>query len=60
MIGAVVVRLSATWLFAITFGLGLTGVWMGSTLDWFVRSLLLVGIGRRTAARAARGASIAP
>lgn len=58
VIGAVIVRLSATWLFAITLGLGLTGVWMGSTLDWFVRSLLLVGIGRRAAARAARSASI--
>lgn len=53
VIGAVIVRLSATWLFAITMGLGLTGVWLGSTLDWVVRSVLLVGLGRRTAARAA-------
>jgi putative MATE family efflux protein len=67
VVGAVIVRLSATWFFAITLGLGLTGVWMGSTLDWFVRSVLLVGIGRRTAARAAAeraslpsGATIAP
>jgi Na+-driven multidrug efflux pump len=53
VVGAVVVRLSATWFFAITLGLGLTGVWMGSTLDWIVRSALLVVIGARTAAREA-------
>jgi Na+-driven multidrug efflux pump len=53
VIGAVIVRLSATWLFAITMGLGLTGVWMGSTLDWIVRSSLLGILGSRTAARAA-------
>lgn len=57
VVGAVIVRLSATWFFAITMGLGLTGVWMGSTLDWIVRSSLLGIIGARTAAReaAARG-----
>jgi MATE family multidrug resistance protein len=70
-IGAVIVRLSATWIFAITLGFGLTGVWMGSTLDWIARSVLLGVIGSRTAAReaaarvaaralAASGASVAP
>jgi MATE family multidrug resistance protein len=66
-IGAVVVRLSATWIFAITLGFGLTGVWMGSTLDWIARSVLLGVIGSRTAAResaaralAASGARVAP
>lgn len=59
VIGAVIVRLSATWLFAITLDLGLTGIWMGSTLDWFVRSLLLVAIGRRAAAaRTLRSANV--
>ena len=59
VVGAVIVRLSATWFFAITLGLGLTGVWMGSTLDWIVRSALYVVIGARTAAReaAARAAA---
>lgn len=52
VIGAVIVRLSATWFFAITMGLGLTGVWMGSTLDWMVRSVLLGVVWSRTRPRA--------
>ncbi len=38
---AVVVRLAATYFFAVTMGLGLVGVWMGSTADWVCRSVLL-------------------
>jgi putative MATE family efflux protein len=41
------VRLLATWFFAITLGLGLMGVWMGSTADWVVRTVMLaVAYGR--------------
>lgn len=40
-IGAVGVRLSATWLFAFHFRLGLVGVWLGSTCDWITRSAVL-------------------
>jgi Na+-driven multidrug efflux pump len=47
VMGAVIVRLSATWLFAFVLDLGLAGVWLGSTLDWVVRSALLAGIWAR-------------
>jgi Na+-driven multidrug efflux pump len=60
LIGAVIVRLSATWFFAITLGLGLTGVWMGSTLDWIVRSGLLAVLGRRATARARAARAVIP
>jgi multidrug resistance protein, MATE family len=62
LIGAVLVRLAATWFFAITMGFGLAGVWLGSTLDWMVRSVLLGFIWRRTATRAAagQGATVSP
>jgi MATE family multidrug resistance protein len=46
LVGAVVVRLSATWFFAITLGLGLPGVWLGSTCDWIVRAGLVLVAGR--------------
>ena len=39
--GAVVVRLTATYVFGIALGFGLVGIWMGSTVDWMVRSALL-------------------
>jgi MATE family multidrug resistance protein len=46
-VSALVVRISCTWLFALGLGLGLTGVWIGSTCDWFVRSVLLLWLARR-------------
>ncbi|HVH41542.1 MAG TPA: MATE family efflux transporter [Labilithrix sp.] len=50
IVGAVFVRLTMTWLFAIVFGLGLVGVWMGSTTDWFVRAVVLAAMFRRAPA----------
>ena len=45
-LGGLVVRLSATWGFAFGLELGLVGVWLGSTLDWAVR-LVLLGVAFR-------------
>jgi len=58
-VSALVVRLACTWTLAITMGLGLTGVWLGSTCDWFVRALLLSFVGRRRARALTRAAPAA-
>jgi len=36
-----VVRLPLAYVFAFVFGLGLTGIWLGVTIDYFVRAALL-------------------
>ncbi|MEO7331085.1 MAG: MATE family efflux transporter [Minicystis sp.] len=40
-LSSMIVRLVATYFFAITLGYGLLGIWMGSTADWICRSALL-------------------
>jgi putative MATE family efflux protein len=56
--GALVVRLTCTYTLAIALDLGLPGVWLGSTCDWVVRSVLFAVVGaviaRRTVAATLR------
>lgn len=41
LLGPVLVRLLACWLLAVHLGLGLPGIWIGTTIDWAVRCALL-------------------
>jgi Na+-driven multidrug efflux pump len=45
--GAIVVRITATWFFALVCGFGLVGVWLGSTVDWMTRAIVLAIMHRR-------------
>lgn len=47
LVGAVAVRLIATYVLGIALGLGLVGVWLGSTIDWLARGALLGWLHRR-------------
>ena len=47
LVGPVLVRVVACWLLAYEMGLGLAGIWIGSTLDWGVRSIWLSLVFRR-------------
>ena len=48
-VGPVFVRLSACWILAFELELGLIGIWLGSTLDWFVRSIWVTLIFKKEA-----------
>lgn len=53
--GAVVVRIGATFLFALGMGFGLVGVWMGSTTDWLVRAAALAMLFRPASEKEGEG-----
>lgn len=46
-IGAIVVRISLVYTLAITFGMGLPGVWIGTVVDWSLRALAAWWLFRR-------------
>lgn len=45
--GPVAIRISACYLLAFTFDLGLIGIWIGSSFDWGLRSLWLFFVVKR-------------
>jgi putative MATE family efflux protein len=47
LIGAVFFRVAAVWLFAIYFGMGLDGVWIGTAVDWLARAVIIYALYRR-------------
>ena len=47
LLGGLVVRLAATYYFTRVAHLGLYGVWLGSTCDWIVRTVLLSAVWAR-------------
>jgi multidrug resistance protein, MATE family len=49
IIGPVVVRLTACWLLAFEWEMGLLGIWIATTFDWTVRCVVLAMIFRRGA-----------
>lgn len=57
VLGSFLVRVVAVWTFGVKLGLGLFGVWIGSTADWAVRAALLVVVGATLADRLLADAS---
>jgi Na+-driven multidrug efflux pump len=49
LFGGLAIRVSLAWLLGVTFELGLVGIWWASTIDWLVRTAILVAIFRRGA-----------
>jgi putative MATE family efflux protein len=49
LIGGLAVRVSLAWLFALALDLGLVGIWWASTIDWIIRTAVLVVIFRGAA-----------
>ena len=47
LFGPVAVRVTACYLLAFTFNLGLMGIWIGSTFDWGIRALWLFFVVKR-------------
>jgi len=47
LIGPLFIRLTSCWFFAFELDYGLLGIWIGTTLDWSVRTVLLVVIFKR-------------
>lgn len=58
-LSALVVRVGAVTLFGPVLGLGLPGVWLGSTSDWIARTVAYLTVGRRVWSRLAREAAVA-
>lgn len=59
LVCGVFVRLVATWSLALGLGLGLVGVWLGSTADWIARTLILGLMLRRAEDLRERGTVLA-
>ena len=53
LLGVVLFRVPVVYLFAIVFGWGLNGVWLGTAVDWLGRALVLAWLYRRGAWRKA-------
>jgi len=47
MFGVLFFRVAVVYLFAITLGWGLAGVWLGTSVDWIARAALMVVLFRR-------------